>query len=215
MKAKKSAQHQPIYTQTGITEPGVTWRCQMSTTEKFLRHLEILVGTLCTPKCWACAPPARDNTIRSPPLQPFYNSGTTGPIETKMKPFESKDTISPAVSKMVTSNHLGDLQRSTLCFRLLQPFYNSGTTGPIETKMPPVDSAYAISSAVSKMVTSGDLGDLQRSTLRFRPLQPFYYSGTTGPIETKMPPVDSAYAISSAVSKMVTSGDLGDLQRST
>ena len=28
---------------------------------------------------------------------------------------------------------------------------------PIEVKMPPVDSAYAISSAVTKMVTLGDL----------------------------------------------------------
>ena len=77
-----------------------------------------------------------------------------------MSPFESEDTISSAVSKMVTSSDLGDLQRSTLPFRLLQPLYNSGTTGLIETKMPPVDSAYAISSAVSNMVTSGDLGDL-------------------------------------------------------
>ena len=81
--------------------------------------------------------------------------------------------------------------------------------------MPPVDSAYAISSTVPKMVTSGDLGDLQRSTLRFRLLQPFYNPGTTVPIATKMPPVDSAYAISIAVWKILTSGDLGDLQRST
>ena len=97
-----------------------------------------------------------DNTIRPPPLQSFYNSGTTGPIETKMQPFESDDTISSAVLKMVTSGDLGDLQRSTLRFRLLQPFYNSGTTGLIETKMPPVVSVYAISSSVLKVVTSGD-----------------------------------------------------------
>ena len=77
--------------------------------------------------------------------------------------------------------------------------------------MPPVDSAYAISSAVSKMVTSGDLGDLQRSTLRFRLLQPFYNSETTRPIETKIPPVDSAYAVSPAISKMVASGASGEL----
>ena len=99
-----------------------------------------------------------------------------------MSPVDSAYAISSAVWNMVTSGDLGVLQRSTLCFHLLQPFYNSGTTGPIETKMPPVDSAYAISSVVSKMVTSGDLGDLQRSTLRFRLLQPFYNSGTTGPI---------------------------------
>ena len=97
-----------------------------------------------------------DNTIRPPPLQPFYKSGTTEPIETKMPPVESEDTISSAVSKMVTSGDLSDLQRSTLCFRLLQTFYNSGTTGPIDTKMPPLESEDTISSVFSKMVTSKD-----------------------------------------------------------
>ena len=89
-----------------------------------------------------------------------------------MPPFESKDTISSTVSKMVTSGDLGDLQRSTLRFRVLQPFYNSGTTGLIETKMPPVDSADAISSAVSKIVISSDLGDLQspKVNLTFSPI---------------------------------------------
>ena len=85
------------------------------------------------------------------------NSETTRPIETNEASFESSDTISSAVSKMVTSGDLGDLGRSHDRFRLLQPFYNTGTTVPIETKMPPVDSAYAISSAVSKMVTSDNL----------------------------------------------------------
>ena len=102
----------------------------------------------------------KGNTIRPPPFQPIYNSETTGPIGTTETPFELGGTISSAVSKMVTSDDLGDLQRSTLRFRLLQPFYNSETTGPVETKTSPVDSAYVISSAVSKMVTSGDLGDL-------------------------------------------------------
>ena len=77
-----------------------------------------------------------------------------------MPPFESQDMISSAVKKMVTSGDLSDLQRSTLRFRILQPFYNSGSTGPIEIKMPPVHSEDTISSAVSKMMTSGDLGDL-------------------------------------------------------
>ena len=92
---------------------------------------------------------------------------------------------------MVTSGDLSDLQRSTLHFRLLQPFFYSGTTEPIKTKRPPVDSAYAISPAFPKMVTSGDLGGLQRSTLHFRLVQPFYNSETTGPIEMKMPPFES------------------------
>ena len=112
---------------------------------------------------------------------------------------------------MVTSRDLGDPQRLTLCFRLLQPIYNSGITGPIKTKTPPVESEDTISSSVLNMGTSGDLGDLQRSTLRFRLLQPFYNSGTTGPIEMKMPPVDSEDTIPSGVFKMVTSRDLGDL----
>ena len=50
--------------------------------------------------------------------------------------------------------------------RLLQPFYNSGSAGPMETKTPLVDSAYAISSVSSNMIPSGDLGDLERSTWR-------------------------------------------------
>ena len=56
-----------------------------------------------------------------------------------------RGTILSAVSKMVTSGDFGDLLRSTLCFRPSQPFYNPRTTGLIETKIPPVDSAYAIS----------------------------------------------------------------------
>ena len=74
---------------------------------------------------------------------------------------------------MVTSGDLGDLKRSPLRFHLLQPFYNSGTTEPFEMKMPPVDLAYAISSAVLKMVTSGDLDEFGRSHNLFRLLQPF------------------------------------------
>ena len=70
------------------------------------------------------------------------------PIETKMSPFESEDMISSAVLKIVTSGDLGELGRSHDRFRLSQPFYNSRTTGPIETKMPPGDSAYVISSGV-------------------------------------------------------------------
>ena len=54
-----------------------------------------------------------DNTIRPPPLQPFYNSGTTGPIGTNETPFESGGTILSAVSKLVTPGDLGDLKRST------------------------------------------------------------------------------------------------------
>ena len=115
----------------------------------------------------------------------------------------------------MASGDLSDLGRSHDRCGLLQPFYNSGTTRPIVTKTPPVDSAYTISSAVSNMVTSGDLGDLGRSHYRCGLWQPFYNSGTTGPIATKTPPGDSAYAISSVVSNMVTSGDLGDLKRST
>ena len=144
-------------------------------------------------------------------------SGTTWPIETKTPPVKTTYAISSAVSKMVTSGDLGDLQRSNLRFRLLHPY---SITQELLSRSKQkchqsIQSKYAITSAISKMVTSGDLGDLQRSTLRFRLLHPFYNSGTTGPIEMKRPPVDSAYAISPAVSKMVTSGDLGDLQRST
>ena len=40
------------------------------------------------------------------------------------------------------------------CPPRLRHCIQSGTTGPIETKTPPVDSAYALLSAVSKMVTS-------------------------------------------------------------
>ena len=72
-----------------------------------------------------------DNTIRPPPLQPFYNSGTTRPIGTNETPFKSGGRILSAVEKMVTSDNLGDLQRSTLRFRLLQPFNNSVITTPI------------------------------------------------------------------------------------
>ena len=56
-------------------------------------------------------------------LQPFYYSGTTEPTGTNEAPFESKGTISSAVSKMVTSGDLSDLGRSHDRFRLLQPFY--------------------------------------------------------------------------------------------
>ena len=38
-----------------------------------------------------------------------------------------------------------------------QPSYNSGSIGPIATLHAPVDSAYAISSAVLKMATLGDI----------------------------------------------------------
>ena len=83
------------------------------------------------------------------------------------------------------------------------------STGPIEIKTPPVDTSYAISSAVSHVMTSGDLGDLRTMTV-CRLWQPFYNSGTARPIEIKTPPVESACAVSSAVSNMVTSkGQLG------
>ena len=94
----------------------------------------------------------------------------------------------------------------------LQPFYNSGTTAPIATISSPLDSAYAISSAVWKMVTLDDLGDLQRSRGHFTLVQPSYNSETTGLIAMISSPFESAYAISSAVSKMVTLGDLYDLK---
>ena len=51
-------------------------------------------------------------------------------------------------------------------------------TGLIETKTPPVDSAYAISPVDVSMVTSGDLGDLERSTLCFRRLAAICHSIT-------------------------------------
>ena len=44
---------------------------------------------------------------------------------------------------------------------------NSGSTGPISTIYAPVDSTYAISSAVSKMATLGDFCDPQSSRSHF------------------------------------------------
>ena len=60
----------------------------------------------------------------------------------------------------------------------LLSFYNSGTTGPIGTNEAP--SGGTILSAVSKMVTSGDLSDPVKSHDRCRLWQSFYNSGTAG-----------------------------------
>ena len=147
-------------------------------------------------------------------LQPSYNSGSTAPIATSLTSFDSAYAISSAVSKLVTLGDLCDLQGSKGHFPLWQPSYNSASTEPIETSLTSFDSAYAISSAVSKPVPDGDLCDLQGSKGHFRLWQPSYNSASTGPIKTSLTSFDSAYAISSAVSKPVTDGDLCDLQGS-
>ena len=146
--------------------------------------------------------------------QPSYNSASIGLIETSLTSFDSACAISSAVSKLVTLGDLCDLQGSKGHFCLWQPSYNSASTEPIETSLASFDSAYAISSAVSKLVTVGDLCDLQGSKGHFCLWQPSYNSASTGPIETSLTSFDSAYAISSAVSKLVTVGDLCDLQES-
>ena len=136
--------------------------------------------------------------------QPSYNSASTELIETSLTSFDSAYAISSAVSKLVTVGDLCDLQGSKGHFCLWQPSYNSASTEPIETSLASFDSAYAISSAVSKLVTLGDLCDLQGSKGHFSLWQPSYNSASTGPIETSLTSFDSAYAISSAVSKLVT-----------
>ena len=82
-------------------------------------------------------------------------------------PFDSGGTILSAVLKMVAVGDLGDLQRSRGQLSLLQPSYNSGSTVPIATRSTSFDSAYAISSAVSKLVTLGDLCDLEMALRHF------------------------------------------------
>ena len=66
----------------------------------------------------------------------------------------------------------------------LQPSYNSGSTRPIVTIYAAFDSGGAILSAVSKMVTVGDLGDLERSQRQLCLLQRSYNSGSTARIAT-------------------------------
>ena len=147
-------------------------------------------------------------------LQPSYNSESAVPIATSSTPLNSAYAISSAVSKLVTLGDLCDLQRSRGHFSLLQPPYKSGSTAPIATGLTPFDSAYAISSEIFNLVTLGDLCDLQRSKGHFSLWQPSYNSASTGPIATSSTSFDSAYAISSAVSKLVTLGDLCDLKGS-
>ena len=147
-------------------------------------------------------------------LQPPYNSGSTAPIATGLTPFDSAYAISSEILNLVTLGDLCDLQRSKGHFSLWQPSYNSASTEPIETSLASFDSAYAISSAVSKLVTLGDLCDLQGSKGHFCLWQPSYNSASTEPIATSLTSFDSAYAISSAVSKLGTVGDLCDLQGS-
>ena len=107
------------------------------------------------------------NTIPPPGLQPSYNSGSTEPIRKIDAPFDSGGAILSAVSKMVTVGDLGDLERSRGQLSLLQPCYNSGSTAPIATSSTSFDSAYAISSSVSKLVTLGDLCDLKMALCHF------------------------------------------------
>ena len=149
-----------------------------------------------------------------PLWQPSYNSASTELIETSLTSFDSAYAISSAVPKLVTLGDLCDLQGTKGHFPLLQPSYNSASTGPIATSLTSFDSAYAISSDVSKLITLSDLCDLQGSKGHFPPWQPSYNSASTEPIATSLTSFDSAYAISSAVSKLVTLGDLCDLQRS-
>ena len=100
-------------------------------------------------------------------LQPSYNSGLTGTISMKMTSsmhntrfYQPFGIWWPWVTSVT-------LKRSIKRFHLLQPSYNSGSTGPISMKVAPVDVPYAISLAVWNMVTLGDLCDLQMSTKPF------------------------------------------------
>ena len=113
------------------------------------------------------APSNADNTIPPPGLQPSYNSGSTRPIVTIYAAIDSGGTILSAVSKMVTVGDLGDLDRSRGQLSLLQPSYNSGSTAPIATSLTSFDSVYAISSAVSKLVTLSDLCNLKWHCVTF------------------------------------------------
>ena len=101
--------------------------------------------------------------------------------------FDSAYAISSAVSKLGTVGDLCDLQGSKGHFCLWQPSYNSVSTGPIETSLTSFDSAYAISSAVSKLVTVGDLCDLQGSKGHFCLWQPSFAYGTR-PNPSRLPP---------------------------
>ena len=80
----------------------------------------------------------------------------------KVAQIDAPYAISTSASSMVTLGDLGDLERSTKQFRLLQPSYNSGTTGPISVKMATTDAPYAMSSGVLNMVTLCDLVDLEK-----------------------------------------------------
>ena len=126
-----------------------------------------MLQTLLAKEWWCSTSADTDNTIPPPGLQPSYNSGSTRPIVTIYASFDSGGTILSAVSKMVTVGDLGDLQRSRGQLSLLQPSYNSGSTVPIATSSTSFDSAYAISSAVSKLVTLGDLCDLKMALRHF------------------------------------------------
>ena len=127
---------------------------------------------------------------------PSYNSVSTGLIATSLTSFDSAYAISSAVSKLVTLGDLCDLQGSKGHFPLWQPSYNSASTGLIATSLMSFDLAYAISSAVSKLMTLGDLCDLQGSKGHFPLWQPSYNSASTESIETSLTSFDSAYAIS-------------------
>ena len=154
-------------------------------------------------------------------LQLSYNSRSTRPIATIFTPFDSVYATSSAVSNPMTLGDVcHDLRRSKGHFPLLQSSYNSGSTGPIAGISTPLDSVYAISSTVSKLVTLDDLCDLQNSKGHFSLGQSSYNSESTnaGPIRTISTPFNSAYAvftvkaISSNVSSLLVLGDLCYLQ---
>ena len=67
-------------------------------------------------------------------MQPSYNWGTTGTISMKVAPIDVPYAFSSAIMNMVTLDDLGELEMSIKQFRLLQPSYNSGSTGSISKK---------------------------------------------------------------------------------
>ena len=131
---------------------------------------------------------------------------------------DQSDTIRFSVCDFISRLTVGDLRLSPYPFTaqkpisLLQPSYNSVTAGPIFKPKTPFDSAYPISSAVWNRITLGLWNTLQNGRKPISLWQPRRISKTTGQIVTKIAPFDSAYAISSAIQKLVTLGHRYDLE---
>ena len=101
-----------------------------------------------------------DTTITPSHLQPSYNSETNTLISIKWTPINAPYTISPAVSNIVIMGDLHDLERSITGFHRLQLSYNSGTTGLISIKVPPIDAPHSSPYAVRDVISRFEYGDL-------------------------------------------------------